>query len=196
MKYEGIPDPGMLTQHPRIYVKEISGRMHRCCFGPAHDFPTWLPETGKYFYMRQSGKRKGTYVGRCHLCVNWDKIQSPGQSGMVPMSVAYPFFRELVGRIGKSETSRRTGLSINTISAVLNGRYKSVQKRTVRALMLELISARRKGEVYHKDVLRFGLHNRRRVKPYKEPKHQHDLYYPHGDNDNESRRAYRKKTGK
>ncbi len=122
---------------------------HKRCTGPAHDEPVWLPATEKYFYARNSERRKGELLSRCRLCVNWSSIQSRGESavmGFISTHDALPFFREAVGRVGLQELSRRTGLNANTIWKVLNLHTQRVQKTTLRKVMLELISMRRKNE--------------------------------------------------
>jgi hypothetical protein len=56
------------------------------------------------------------------------------------------FFHEAANRVGVMELSNRAGISPNTLTAILMGRNKYVRKETLRKVMLELISMRRKKE--------------------------------------------------
>jgi len=143
-------------------TKKINGELHKLCTGPAHDQPTWLPATEKYFYMGKSGTRAGKLTPRCRLCVNWNKLKSPGEQGWVPVSKVKDYFSEGVARVGMMEFARRTGLSETTLRDVILERSQRVQKRTVRKVMLEVISIRRKGEIRHRDDIRYGAELRGR----------------------------------
>lgn len=160
-------------------TKVIDGEVHRLCKGPGHDEPTWLPETEKYFYRSKSGREKGKFYHRCRLCSNWEHLKSPGLSGMVPNKLVRPYFIEGVNRVGMMEFARRTGLSANTINWTINGRKKHVQKMTVRVVMMEIISMRRKNEVRHRDSIKHGSEIRGRTE--KAVKSDRDLYQPLGD---------------
>jgi hypothetical protein len=197
MSYQGVPDPGAATCRPRG-TRLIEGVEHKICSGPSHDVPTWLPADDKYFYRHKSGSREGKLTSRCRLCTNWYKLSSPGESGYVRIMDVQKFVRELVGRIGKAETARRSQISPQTLWRIMNcdDHTQMIVKRTVRKLMLQVISARRKGEVYHKKDIRGGINNRKRLKPLRPITSQRDLYYPHGDNDNEARRDFRRRTGR
>jgi len=134
--------------------KAINGQWHKKCTGPAHAVEfghaegfAWLPATPKYFHTFKSGSRSGKLLARCRLCINWDKIKSPGSyHGYVPRDIAFPIYNEAVNRIGVWELSRRTGVSSGAIERLLNGESKRVRKLTLRKIMLELVSLRRKGE--------------------------------------------------
>ena len=198
MSYKGVPDPGAALSRPRNALRVIEGVEHKLCSGPAHDVPTWLPANDKYFYTHKSGARAGKLTSRCRLCTNWYKLRSPGESGYVRIIEVQKFVRELVGRIGKAETARRAQISPQTLFRIMNCEdgTEMIIKRTVRKLMLQLISARRKNEVYHKKDIRGGINNRKRLKPLRPITSQRDLYFPNGDNDNEARRAFRRRTGR
>lgn len=208
-------------QHYRTNESE-DGTM-RLCTGPAHDEPTWLPNTEKYFYVHRR-KDRGTQEmsSRCRLCNNWSKLKTKGSTqGWVLVSLVRPFFVEAVNRVGITELSRRAELNPQTIRRVYNGTGRRVQKATVRAVMLQLISMRRKSEVRHRDSISYGAtvrkphvaraHKRRhrfgkileipeKVKAAGKEKEvtdfYHDLLHPHGDNDNQKRRDFRARTGK
>jgi hypothetical protein len=174
----------------RIHTS-LDGR-EKLCAGPGHDEPVWLPATEKYFYRHRRGERKGKLSTRCRLCSNWGRLKSPGESGYVRVDIARPFYLELVNRIGMMEAERRTGISRNALRGVVTGRglngeregghdYRWVQKRSLRRVMLELISVRRKGEVRHRDSIssggaRFG-HKEHEVKS------RYDLNQPYGETD-------------
>lgn len=127
--------------------KRIDGKWHKRCTGPAHEEPEYLPATTKYFHAHQSGSRKGEILSRCRLCINWNKLKSPGSyHGYVPIERVLPFYREAVNRVGIIELAKRSGVSIGAIEMVLDGTSKQVKKLTLRKIMLELVSMRRKGE--------------------------------------------------
>src|SRR4051812_26043116 len=119
--------------------------MHKKCTGPAHDEPAYLPATEKYFHVRRSSSKGGHLAGdllsRCRLCVNWDKLKSPGSTaGLVDARDARPIYLEAVNRVGLMELARRSGISHNSIAAMLAGERRFVQKAKLRAVLLELIS--------------------------------------------------------
>jgi hypothetical protein len=127
--------------------KLIGGVWHKICTGQAHDEPTYLPATEKYFYFLKIGPRRGRPVARCRLCHNWAKLKSPGSHhGLVPVDKVHPFYAEAVNRVGMMELHRRSGLSIGHLSQVLTKRIKHVKKEQARRLMLELVSIQRKNE--------------------------------------------------
>ncbi len=128
------------------FFKEINGVWHKRCTGPAHDEPTYLPATEKYFYTRKGNKRYGQFTSQCRLCCNWKGIDSPGLHGLVDVSVVWHFYNEAVNRVGLMELSRRTGLNWDGLSKVLHKEVRSVRKSNLRKVMLELISMRRKNE--------------------------------------------------
>ncbi len=130
----------------------------KLCTGPAHDEPTWLPATDKYFHRLKKGERAGRLVARCRLCVNWSKIKNPGSNhGWVPLADAWPIINEAVNRIGLHELAKRTGLSKDGLRQIVMKKNRYVQKRTLRLVTLELISAKRKGEQPHPHAKRLHL---------------------------------------
>ena len=162
----------------------------KLCKGPAHDEPTLLPATEKYFYVRKSVGREGQLVSRCRLCCNWERLKSPGLSGTVSHHVAEPFFREAVNRVGFSEAARRIDMSETGLRNILNGPpYRRVQKRTLRKCMLEVISMRRKGEVRHRDSIVIGAY----LRGWKEktPIERRDFYSQQNDSETELKRVSR-----
>jgi hypothetical protein len=171
--------------------KIIDGHQHKLCSGPGHDTPAWLPATDKYFYSYKSGARKGKLQGRCRLCSNWEKLKSPGLSGLVPLERALPFFIEGINRVGFNEFVRRTKLSGNTVHQVMAGKRRFVIKRTMRAVMLEVISMRRKNEVRHRESIARGSYLHGEIE--KKVTRRIHLYRPHGDNDTELRAQSRRR---
>lgn len=119
----------------------------KLCTGPAHEEPTLLPATDKYFYRIKTGRKCGQLTSRCRLCSNWEKLKNPGSThGWVPIKDVWNDVNEAVNRLGVMELSRRTGLAKATLINIVTKRNAYVQKKTVRLIMLELISARRKNE--------------------------------------------------
>lgn len=130
-----------------VMVKLIDGQWHRLCTGPAHDEPTWLPQNDKYFYRHAKGPRRGRFIARCRLCKAWERVKNPGsEHGWIELVKARPFFDEAANRIGVMELAKRTGISPERISHIIRGHGKYVQKQTLRKVMLELVSIRRKRE--------------------------------------------------
>jgi hypothetical protein len=128
--------------------KQIDGIWHKRCRGPVHDEPVYLPASDKYFgYRALSGPRGGHFRSYCRLCDNWSKLKAKNRSsGWVPVSDARHFYLEAANRIGAKELSLRTGIHYQTITDVLQGRTKNVQRNKLRLVMLELVSIKRKGE--------------------------------------------------
>ena len=151
----------------------------RLCTGPGHDEPIWLPATEKYFHQHKSGQRKGKMASRCRLCQNWNKLQSPGESGWIAASKVRSFFIEGVHRVGMMEFCRRAKINPGAVRKIIDGSTQHVQKRTTRKAMLEVISMRRKGEVRHRNSIRVGAHLRGWEE--KEIKSWRDYYKPNGD---------------
>lgn len=128
--------------------KLIDGVWHKRCNGPGHDEPTYLPANEKYFYVRK-GWGQGSFTARCRLCNNWQKLDNPGpdtQTGFIEVSKVHHIYAEAVNRIGLTELSLRSGVGRQHIYKVLNYKLVYVRKSNLRAIMLELISIRRKGE--------------------------------------------------
>lgn len=130
--------------------KIIDGTWHKLCTGPSHETPTHLPATEKYYYFHKSGEQAGRPVSFCRLCSNWAKIIDPHPdrlTGWVPVDSVRKFYLEATSRIGLTELSKRTGLSLSHIQKVLNDKNKKqVSKIALRKLMLELVSIQRKNE--------------------------------------------------
>jgi hypothetical protein len=132
----------------------------KLCTGPAHDEPTLLPANEKYFHRIKTGPRAGKLIARCRLCTNWHRLKNPGSNhGWVPITDAWPIINEAVNRIGLHELSKRTNLSKDGLRQIIMKQNRYVQKRTLRLITLELISAKRKGEQPHPHAK--ALHMRR-----------------------------------
>lgn len=165
---------------PREASRRRQGdKWERRCYGPAHDEPTWLPETAKFFILRKTGRQAGQFYSRCHLCKNWERVKSPGTVGYVPDSIVRPFVIEGVHKVGMSEFARRVGVADSMLKQIIERPGKRKQKKVVRRIMLELISIRRKGEVRHRDSIKAG--RLARGLPDKEVTSPADLYKPRGD---------------
>lgn len=141
----------------RGFYKQIDGVWHKRCTGPAHDEPTYLPATDKYFYKRAASARDGEFLSRCRLCQNWARVKSPGsERGLIETDKVLHFYQEAVNRVGRAELSRRTGLSIESISNILSGKRQHVRKGNFKLVLLELISMRRKNEYHSNASLRLA----------------------------------------
>lgn len=148
----------------------------RLCTGGAHEEGgEWLPATKKYFYVHRQGRRAGNLYSRCRLCVNWHKLKSPGPTGWVSVEKAWPYAYELVGRLGFSEAVRRCGISPGTMRKIINKSELKVQKRTLRKIMLQVISCRRNREVRHKKSIWHGSYIRGREE--RRPVRNSDFYH-------------------
>ena len=135
----------------------MNGQWHKRCTGPAHDEPVYLPATDKYFYVRAAEGRDGEFLSRCRLCQNWTRVKSPGsERGLIDANKVLPYYEEAVNRIGRMELHRRTGLSYESLSAVLDGKTAQVLKRNFKLVLLELISMRRKNEYRDNASLRLA----------------------------------------
>ena len=135
--------------------KLINGKWHKRCTGPAHEEPEYLPATNKYFHSHKSGVNKGKFLTRCRLCINWTKLKTRGSHhGLVEVEKVFPLYVEAVNRIGIEELAKRAGVSVGHIEHVVRKETKHVQKRPVRAVLLELTSLKRKGEVSKSASLR------------------------------------------
>lgn len=127
----------------------IDGMWHKVCTGSAHEEPEWLPATPKYYYFRKSNGRP---LANCRLCHAWDKVKNPGSHhGFIDIRIAQPFYAEAVNRIGMTELSKRSGLSLHHLQSVfLRSGKKYVRKLSLRKVMLEVVSIHRKNE-YNSD---------------------------------------------
>lgn len=138
----------------------IDGVWNKLCSGSAHEQPEWLPATEKYYYVRRTGK----LTSWCRLCYAWDKVKSakPGSHhGYVDIRIARPYYNEAVNRIGMTELSIRTGLSLYQIRQVfVSSTRKYVQKNSLRKVMLELISIHRKNEYSTDERIRWQTERR------------------------------------
>lgn len=125
--------------------KLVDGVWHKLCNGSAHETPEWLPATDKYYYRRNT---TGKLLSQCRLCHAWDKVKNPGSHhGYIDIRIARPYYEEAVNRIGMLELSKRSGLSMHQIQQVfLSKTRKYVQKKSLRLVMLELVSIHRKNE--------------------------------------------------
>ena len=136
------------------FKRGTDGRWYKLCTGPAHEVPEYLPATSKYYHAHMSGPRKGQILSRCRLCINWAKLKSPGSHhGYVPVEDVLHYYQEAILRIGFHELSKRSGVGVSTLENVIDGKVKQVKKATLRKIMLELVSMRRKGETSHSKSL-------------------------------------------
>lgn len=152
-------------QLQRGNFKLIDGIWNKICTGPAHEEPTFLPATDKYFHSRKSGDRESQLLSRCRLCQNWSKLKSPGsEHGWIEVNKVHHYYAEAANRVGLAELSRRTGIKSDALSAVLTRKTRHVQKAKFKKVMLELISMRRKNEYSIKPGSRWRM--MRRANPH------------------------------
>jgi hypothetical protein len=174
----------------RRFFRKINGVLHKQCRGPAHDEPTWLPATEKYFYFYKTGMYRGQIYGRCRRCVNWKRIKKcPEKSGVVPIDEIRPFFIEAVNRVGLTEASRRIGMHYQNVKTIIDGNRTKVLRTSAEKVILAVMEMRKNGEVRHRDSIHFGASAR--GVPEKKVVNREDLYKPHGDNNTEIQRKRR-----
>ena len=143
------------------------------------------------FWVFKKGKRKGLPMSRCKEGLMLQQGRNPGTSGYVPLSRFKFVFRELESRIGRVETCRRAGISINFWHRMDRGITRNVQKATVIRLISVLREAREADEVRHKDSIRHGAAARGRQE--RVPTTRKDFNISHGDSDNDAKKDYRKR---
>lgn len=140
--------------------KEISGVMHKKCNGPLHE------EGGEFmpvnaFWTHKSGQRAGKLFSRCAACERLADGRIP-QDGLIAVSRIWFIFVELRERIGKAETCRRLGISMNMWYRVERGIYKNMYRKTARAALLLLRELRMNDTVRHPDSIKYGAARRGR----------------------------------
>lgn len=143
--------------------KLVDGIWHKRCKGPSHPEPVYLPATEKYFTPLNNPKTRNRFESQCRLCRCWKRLGKTSgdlEHGLVPVSEVIQFYEEAVNRIGLMELARRTGLTYWGISDVLYRRRKSVQKRNLKKVLLELVSARRKNEVNNNPNSKYFIQRR------------------------------------
>ena len=134
------------AQAPLARQKLIDGQWHHLCSGPAHDEPTYLPATDKYFYRY---KKTGKLLSQCRLCHQWRRVKAPTKGsvhGLVPIRDAWPIVMEAVTRVGLEELARRSEVSSRQLGLIVTRRVGNVRKDTLRKIILQLVSIKRKGE--------------------------------------------------
>jgi hypothetical protein len=107
------------------------------------------------FWFFKSGRRKGKPFSRCRDCLNYQRWGSTDH-GWVPYNKIGFVFEELQFRLGKMETCRRIGVSINYFSRRLHEDRTRVNMNIARRAMLELMKCRENNEVRHKDSVHRG----------------------------------------
>lgn len=147
---------------------------------------TWLPVSE--FRIYRSGKRKGQLLAWCLLGTAAKRNKRfDGQTGYVPTHRVYFAVRELVAKIGKAETVRRTEIDWDTLKALLDQEYEHCQKRVAAAIFRALYDVREKGEVRHRDSIIHGAAVRGRLE--KVPKTRDDFYDKASEHEQELDRA-------
>lgn len=152
----------------------------KLCTGPSHpDGPVELPLTEEFFYFRHTAGREGEAMSRCKDCVNWSKLKDKHrQHGTIPREKIDDVVRELANRVGLSEAAHLAGMSRRTFQWVYYKQGSVVRKETARLIILALYQARKEGLIYHKNDIRFGLHNPRRKSKLRKVKRPHEQRGP------------------
>jgi hypothetical protein len=143
------------------------------------------------FWVFKRGRRAGKPMSQCKDALQRQQGRTPGVSGYVPLNRLKFVFRELESRIGRMETCRRAGISINFWSRMDRGITKSIQKGTAIKLIEVLRQCRIAEEARHKDSIRHGAAARGRKE--KVPTTRKHFNIAHGDDDADMKRNYRKK---
>ena len=149
----------------------------------------YIPLTEFWFF--KSGRMAGKPMSRCKDSLQRYQGREPGKSGYVPLSRLKFVFKELEGRIGRMETCRRAGISINFWSRMDRGETRSIQKGTAIKLIDVLRECRVKEEVRHRDSISHGAAARGRKE--KVPQTNKDYNIRHGDSDSDAKKDYRKR---
>lgn len=113
---------------------------YRVCTGPSHEQPTRLPLDETHFYFHRSGPNAGRPTARCRLCHNWTKLVGrDGPHGYVEVGDELRgYVKELIDRCGPWYGPRQYGLRPETLSALVRGEQKRVQKKTAQRILLAL----------------------------------------------------------
>lgn len=134
--------------------KTINGESHKLCNGPLHKPEgEWMP-LHSYFIMKK-GSRAGKPLSRCMACDRVYKGRDK-KGGLVPVNRVWFIFEELRARIGKAETCRRLGISINLWYRVEHRVYRNMYRKTAKAAMLLLRELRTNNVARHRDSIRHG----------------------------------------
>lgn len=158
-----------------IYTKEIGGKLHKLCCGPAHKRPTYIEL--ERFTTIKSGKRKGYPRSRCRAC----ETISKGAEPMLPAILVIPALQESINRLGVMEVSRRSGMPQPQIWQIEYGKVKKVHAKTARTIIALRDELRRTGEIRHKDSIQHGayLRGRKEKVPTKPRDHYSRIHVRH-----------------
>lgn len=194
MNTSGLHEAGSPQYIPSVsnrrFFKEIKGVLHKQCRGPAHEEPTWLPATDKYFYFYKKGVYQGQIYGRCRRCINWKRIKKhPEKSGVVPIDDIRPFFIEAINRVGLFEASRRIGMHYQNVREIAKGNRTKVLRTSAEKVIKAVYVMRINNEVRHRDSIHFGA--TARGLPEKQVRDRAELYKPHGDKETQQQRKRR-----
>jgi len=117
----------------------------KTCTGPAHDEPTTLPLTPRYWHFVRSGRRTGLPLSRCKQCQNWEKLQrKDGPHGVTDATAVRAHAKELLERCGSYEHVRRQyAINDTTLGPIVRGDSPRVQLRTAQRILTALTEQRR-----------------------------------------------------
>lgn len=174
-------------------MKKVGGRWLRQCTGPLHPEGEWLPLEKFHTY-----KKRGRVSMRA-TCKRCDDATGKFRPRIAFDAKKQAWLESIVNRIGLAEACRRLGISGRTMRTWRGRdpqrmRPKSLERKSMLALVTLMRELRETGEVRHRLSIRSG--GARRGFPERVPTSQRDLYRPHGDQDTEARRRHRKLTGR
>lgn len=175
------------TERKKPGPKTVRGNLKRC---------NCSVHKGEYipldqFWVFKSGRMKGKPMSRCIDALRRQQGREPGVSGFVPLNRFKFVFRELESRIGRAETCRRAGISINFWYRMDRGITTHARKATIIRLIAVLRECRKIDEVRHRDSINHGAAARGRKE--REVKNRRDFNLPTGDDELEARRNYNKR---
>lgn len=184
-------DLGIQTrpQGTNARMKFIGGRWLRQCQGVLHPEGIWL-EVDKFHHFKKHGRI--TVRMTCKQCD--DKVGK--FNPFVPFNTKHKAWLEsIVNRIGIMETCRRLDIHDKTLRT-WRGRTppKRIRRQHMLALVTQMRTLRVTGEVRHRDSIIRGAYLRGDKE--KVPTRRQQFYRPHGDQDTEVRRRYRKLHGR
>lgn len=117
----------------------------KLCRGHFHAPGTLLPLDR--FYVHRSGERQGKPFSECKQC--WSYRRNRGGEGKgepVPIERFLPIVSELFQRIGQTNTARRIGVAVDTISRNRLSKKTSIRLSTFQAASKLLEEVRQSGE--------------------------------------------------
>jgi hypothetical protein len=161
----------MPTGYPS-QIKIINGVLMKFCCGPAHRGGKWIPITE--FRTRYTLRTHPENLGAPRPHCKWCESARVGSERYVDVAKVRWIFIELQDRLGKRETARRLGRSVNWLWKFNHGRHLRMRADTVRRGIQLLREVRATNEVRHRDSIIHGAAARGRKE--KVPQERKDFY--------------------